>query len=224
MTITIVVADDQDLVRDGMKAVLDAEPDLEVVGEAADGAEAVRVVAGTKPDLALLDIRMPVLDGIEATRRILAAADPPYVMVLTTFDLDEYVIAALEAGASGFLLKDAPRVRIVEAVHQVLQGEAFLAPSVTSRLIEHFVQSQPPASKDGRIDLLTSREADVLLLIARGLTNAEIAQSLFIGESTVKSYVANIFSKLGARDRVNATIIAYDGGLVGRNTDRVRRR
>src|SRR3954468_10878340 len=158
MTTAIVIADDQDLVRDGIRAVLDAEPDLDVVGEAADGAEAVRVVATTKPDLVLIDIRMPVLDGIEATRRILAAPDAPYVMVLTTFDLDEYVIAALGAGASDYLLKDAPRQRIIEAVRQVLNGEAFLAPSVTSRLIEHFLGSQPPPEGTHKVDLLTNRE------------------------------------------------------------------
>lgn len=220
---TVVVADDQDLVRDGIKAVLDAEPDLQVVGEAADGAEAVRVVAATEPDLVLIDIRMPVLDGIEATRRILAAADAPYVMVLTTFDLDEYVLAALEAGASGYLLKDAPRERIIDAVRQILHGEASLAPSVTSRLIDHFLHSQPVARGDARIDLLTSRETDVLVLIASGSTNAEIARSLFIGESTVKSYVANIFGKLGARDRVQATVMAYDSGLVGPHNNRVGR-
>jgi DNA-binding NarL/FixJ family response regulator len=167
---------------------------------------------------------MPNLNGLEATRQILGSSDdPPRVIVLTTFDLDEYVLAALEAGASGYLLKDAPRERIIEAVRQVLDGEAFLAPSVTSRLIEHFLHGQPATRADGRIHLLTSRETDVLVLIASGSTNAEIARSLFIGESTVKSYVANIFGKLGARDRVQATIIAYDSGLVGRNKHGVRR-
>jgi DNA-binding NarL/FixJ family response regulator len=214
MTTRVVIADDQDLVRDGLKAVLETDPDLKVVGEATDGVEAVRVVAATSPDVALIDVRMPILDGIEATRRILAERESPRVLILTTFDLDEYVLAALQAGASGFLLKDAPRAGILEAVHRIAAGEFMLAPPVTRRLIEHYVRTHPATGRDDRIDLLTDRETSVLTLLARGLTNSEIAQTLFIGESTVKSYVANIFSKLGARDRVQATIVAFNSGLV----------
>jgi DNA-binding NarL/FixJ family response regulator len=214
MTTRVVIADDQDLVRDGLKAVLETDPRLKVVGEASDGAETVRVVARTSPDVALIDIRMPILDGIEATRRILTQREPPRVLILTTFDLDEYVLAALQVGASGFLLKDAPRDSILEAVHKIAAGDFVLARPVTRRLIEHYVRTQPATVRDDRIDLLTDRETSVLTLLARGLTNAEIAQALFIGESTVKSYVANIFSKLGARDRVQATIMAFNSGLV----------
>ena len=214
MTTRVVIADDQDLVRDGLKAVLETDPHLQVVGEASNGLEAVRTVARTSPDVALIDVRMPILDGIEATRRILAEPQAPRVLILTTFDLDEYVLAALQAGASGFLLKDAPRAGILQAVHRIAAGEFILAPEVTRRLIEHFVRTQPATGRDDRIDLLTDRETSVLTLLARGLTNAEIARSLFIGETTVKSYVANIFRKLGARDRVQATIVAVNSGLV----------
>lgn len=214
--IRVVVADDQPVVRSGFRAILDAQPDLEVVGEAADGAEAVAVARRVQPDVALLDIRMPVLDGIEATRRLAGAgvADPVAVLVMTTFDLDDYVYEALRAGASGFLLKDVTREELVVAVRQVARGDALLAPSVTRRLIESFTRRPPNLGPDPTLAGLTPREDEVFRLLARGLTNAEIAADLFLGEATVKSHVAHVLMKLGVRDRVHAVIRAYEAGVV----------
>jgi len=212
---TVLLVDDQLLVRTGFRLILDLEPDLTVVGEAADGAEAVRVVAETHPDVVLMDIRMPVLDGIEATRKLSEAGSASRVLVLTTFDLDEYVYEAMRAGASGFLLKDAPREQLVAAVRVVARGESLLAPSVTRRLVERFVRLPAPSSTvPERLRMLSAREQDVLRLLARGLSNAEIACSLVVGEATVKTHVARLLSKLGVRDRIQAVILSYETGFV----------
>ncbi len=210
--IRVVIADDQPLVRTGLRMILSSEPDIEVVGEAADGAEAVEVCARLRPDVALIDVRMPVLDGIEATRIVTVVTDPPRVLVLTTFDLDEVVYDALRAGASAFLLKDAPEERLTTAIRVVAEGGSLFAPSVTKRLIEQFTRRAPitPPSTDG----FTAREKDVLRLVARGLSNAEIAHELFITENTVKTHVARVLVKLGVRDRVQAVVAAYESGLV----------
>jgi DNA-binding NarL/FixJ family response regulator len=215
--ISVLLCDDQELVRAGLDMLLAGEPDVRVVGQAADGLEAVRLAAELDPDVVLMDVRMPGLDGIEATRRIRAAAEPDRarVVMLTTFDLDEYVFGALRAGASGFLLKDAPRERILEAVHRVAEGDALVAPSVTRRLIEHFVSPEPAAvRRPAELDLLTPREAEVFELIGRGLSNAELAGRLVVSEKTVKTHVGRILAKLGLRDRVQAVILAYEAGLV----------
>jgi DNA-binding NarL/FixJ family response regulator len=213
--IRVVIADDQALVRDGMRMMLTVEPDIEVVGEAGDGREAVEVVRHTAPDVVLMDVRMPELDGIEATRRLVAAASPSRVLVLTTFDLDEYVYAAMLAGASGFLLKDARREQLVAAVRTVVSGDLLVAPAVTRRLVEDFCRRPPPTAgiPEAAADL-TDRELDVARAIARGLSNAEIAQELYLGETTVKSHVANILAKLSLRDRVQIVVFAYESGLV----------
>jgi DNA-binding NarL/FixJ family response regulator len=215
VTIRVLVVDDEELVRTGLRMILEVEPDLEVVGTAADGAEAVTAVAEHAPDVVLMDIRMPRVDGLEAVRRLLRS-DPPAtckVVILTTFDLDEHVYEALSAGASGFLLKDAPAGQLVHAIRVVAAGDALLDPSVTRRLIANF--SRPPAAPDrDRLGDLTPREAQVLTLLAEGLSNAEIAQRLYVGESTVKTHVARILTKLSVRDRVQAVVAAYRGGLV----------
>lgn len=211
--IRTLIVDDQDLVRDGIRAVLEATPDIAVVGEARDGAEAVRLARSLGPQVVLLDIRMPGMDGLEATEHLVALDDPPRVLVLTTFDLDEYVFRALRAGASGFLLKDVHRDRLVDAVRAVAAGESLLASAVTRRLIEHYVATAPPSPAASALRLLTPREAEVLRLIARGQSNAEIAATLFLGESTVKSYVSNLLAKLGLRDRVHAVVFAYESGF-----------
>jgi DNA-binding NarL/FixJ family response regulator len=210
--IRVVLADDQPLVRAGLRMILATEPDLEVVGEAATGREAVELCAETRPDVVLMDVRMPVLDGIEATRQVTALPVPPRVLVLTTFDLDEIVYDALRAGASGFLLKDAPEDRLTAAIRVVADGGSLFAPSVTRRLIEEFAQrrSSPPLPVRG----LTDRETDVLRLVAAGLSNTEIAGRLYITENTVKTHVARILSKLGLRDRVQAVVLAYESGMV----------
>lgn len=209
----VLVVDDHALVRSGITGLLEAA-DLEVVGEAGDGAEAVEAVVRLHPDVVLMDIRMPGLDGIEATRRIVRGDDPPRVLVLTTFDLDEYVYRALKAGASGFLLKDAPPDRLVEAVRTVARGEALLAPALTRRLIERYLAApQPRLGSDPR-DGLTPRETEIWLLIARGLSNLEIGQSLFLSEATVKAHVTRLLAKLGVRDRVQAVVAAYESGVV----------
>jgi DNA-binding NarL/FixJ family response regulator len=217
MTIRVVVVDDQPIVRAGFQTILDAQPDIDVVGEAADGVESVATVERLRPDVVVMDIRMPELDGIAATRRITAldASPPTRVLVLTTFDVDDYVYEALRAGASGYLLKDATRDELVNAVRTVADGDALLAPSVTRRLVEEFVRRPEPASRDvAELDVLTPRERDVLEQLARGRSNAEIAQHLFVGEATVKSHVAHVLTKLQLRDRIQAVILAYELGIV----------
>src|SRR5215469_5639005 len=215
MTIRVLVADDQELVRAGLCVILDATDGIAVVGEAADGAAAIAKVAEQRPDVVLMDIRMPGMDGLEATRLITAEPDPPKVVMLTTFDLDDYVYEALRSGASGFLLKDSPRGDLIAAVRAVAAGDALLAPSVTRRLIEAFArrpaQTTPSPSQ---LASVTARERDVLLLLARGRSNAEIARALFVSEATVKTHVASLLAKLGLRDRVQAVILAYETGLV----------
>jgi DNA-binding NarL/FixJ family response regulator len=214
MVVRVVVADDQELVRSGLAMIVDAQPDLEVVGEAADGDEAVRVARRERADVVLMDIRMPGVDGIEATRRLAGegVADPVKVVILTTFDLDEYVFAALRAGASGFLLKDLRRDDLVHAVRVVAAGDALLAPSVTRRLVADYARRPVPAT---RVAHLTPREQEVLVLVGEGANNAEIAQRLIVGEATVKTHVGRVLMKLNLRDRVQAVIYAYETGLVG---------
>lgn len=213
MTVRVVIADDQHLIRAGLRMILAAEDDIDVVGEAADGAGAIAVCAAERPDVVLMDVRMPGIDGIEATRAITAEPDAPRVLVLTTFDLDDVVYDALRAGASGFLLKDAPEERLTTAIRVVAEGGSLFAPSVTRRLIEEFsrrgARQQAPA-----LDVLTDRETEVLRHVARGLSNAEIATELFVSENTVKTHVARLLMKLGLRDRVQAVVLAYESGLV----------
>jgi DNA-binding NarL/FixJ family response regulator len=210
----ILIADDQELVRTGFRVVLDAEPDLEVVGEAADGLAAIEAVNSLHPDVVLMDIRMPNLDGIEATRRIAASDGSPHVLVLTTFDLDDYVYEALRAGASGFLLKDARAEELCNAVRTVAAGEALLSPAITRRLIESYTRRPPPTERPSALAELTPREVEVLKLIARGLSNAAIAGELIVADATVKTHVARIFSKLDLHDRAQAVVLAYESGLV----------
>ena len=212
--IRVLLADDEELVRTGLRMILDAEPDITVVGDAADGAEAVVRAEELAPDVVLMDIRMPRLDGLEATRRIAATTDGPKVVILTTFDLDEHVYAALAAGASGFLLKDAPASQLVHAIKVATAGDALLAPSVTRRLIARFTASQPPPRPELPVDL-TARETEVLGLMAEGLSNAEIAARLVLGDATVKTHVARVLAKLGVRDRVQAVVFAHRSGMVG---------
>jgi DNA-binding NarL/FixJ family response regulator len=212
----ILIVDDQAMVRTGFRMILESEEDIDVAGEAADGAEAIDRARELQPDVILMDIRMPKLDGLEATRRILAGAAPnAKVLVLTTFDLDEYVYESLRAGASGFMLKDAPPEQLVEAIRIVASGDSLLAPSVTRRVIEGFVQGRP--SRDGpppELESLTARELEVLQALARGCSNAEIAKELFVSETTVKTHVARVLQKLNLRDRVQAVVLAYESGLV----------
>jgi DNA-binding NarL/FixJ family response regulator len=213
--IRVLVADDQAMVRAGFRMILDAEPDIEIVAEAGDGAEAVELASRYTTDVVIMDIRMPKLDGIEATRRLLDRTESTHVLILTTFDLNDYVYEALRAGASGFLLKDAPPERLVEAIRVVASGEALLAPSITRRVIEEFARRPPP--RDGlpaELGDLTAREVEVLGLVARGRSNAEIAKELFLGETTVKTHVARILQKLRLRDRVQAVVLAYETGLI----------
>jgi len=221
MTIRVVVVDDQALVRTGLRMILDNDADIEVVGEAGDGADAVDVVARTSPDVVLMDIRMPEADGVEATSRIAArfGAAGPRVLMLTTFDLDEYVYAALKAGASGFVLKDALAADLLSAVRVVADGHAVLAPTVTRRLLERFVDGvvDHDPGRSAKLALLTAREREVLELLARGLSNAEIATRLCLSEGTVKTHVGHILAKLELRDRVQAVVFAYESGLI-RNT------
>ncbi|UNK72307.1 response regulator transcription factor [Microbacterium sp. H1-D42] len=219
MTIRVLIADDQGMVRAGFAALLDAHDGIEVAGQAANGAEAVAMAARLEPDVVLMDVRMPELDGIAATRRILGPSFPaarvPRILMLTTFDIDDYVYDALEAGASGFLLKDALPEELVQAVRVIAAGDALLAPSVTRRMIEHFSARRPrPATAKPALAELTDREREVLALIGRGRSNSEIAAELFIAEQTVKTHVGKVFQKLALRDRVQAVILAYDAGLV----------
>ena len=214
MSIRVLIADDQELVRTGFRMILTGEPDITVVGEAGDGLAAVELARGLGVDVVLMDIRMPGIDGIEATRRLGAAGSSARVLILTTFDLNEYVYEALRAGASGFLLKDAPAAQLVTAIRVVADGEALLAPSITRRLIAEFAQRPAPSARPAAMEELTQRELEVLQLIARGLSNAEIAKELFVGDATVKTHVARILMKLELRDRVQAVVAAYESGLV----------
>ena len=215
MTIRVVVADDQGIVRSGFSILLNAQPDIEVVGEAVNGQEAIARVAELSPDVILMDVRMPVLDGLQATRQITAMIDPPKVLVLTTFDLDDYVYQALRWGASGFLLKDASAEELANAVRVVASGDALLAPGVTRRLIAEFARLGAPRGPSRRqLDDLTERETEVLALVARGMSNAEIAGRLVVAEQTIKTHVSRILMKLGLRDRTQAVVLAYETGLV----------
>jgi DNA-binding NarL/FixJ family response regulator len=216
VSIGVLIADDQALVRTGFRMILSAEEDIEVVGEAVDGREAVALARELNPDVVLMDIRMPELDGIEATRRIVerAADGGPRILMLTTFDLNEYVYKALRAGASGFLLKDVPAQQLAAGVRMVAAGEALLAPSITRRLIEEFAATPEAAPPPPGLDELTPRELEVFRLIARGLSNAEIADELVVSDATVKSHVAHVLMKLNLRDRVQAVVLAYEAGVV----------
>ena len=211
--IRVLIADDQALMRTGFRMILDAQDDIEVVGEALDGADAIRRFEALSPDVVVMDVRMPTMDGIDATRRLSALDRPARVLILTTFDLDEYVYEALRAGASGFLLKDRPPEELVAAVRVIASGEALLAPSVTRRLIEEFAR-RAPAVKPTELDELTEREREVLVLMARGLSNAEIARALFVAETTVKTHVGRVLHKLRLRDRAQAVVLAYESGFV----------
>jgi DNA-binding NarL/FixJ family response regulator len=216
MTLRLAIVDDQGMVRAGFRSLLEGEDDFEVVGEAGNGEEAVAMVAELVPDVTLMDIRMPVLDGIAATRRIVESGVQTKVLVLTTFDLDEYVFEALRAGASGFLLKDAPAEELAAAVRVVAAGESLLAPGVTRRVIDAFVRRPAPPStpRESRLELLTPREVEVLGLLARGFSNLDIAGKLFVSEGTTKTHVSNVLAKLGLRDRVQAVIFAYENSVV----------
>ncbi len=217
MTVTVLLADDQDLVRAGLAMILEAAQDLQVVGETGDGEQAVELGRRLEPDVVLMDVRMPGTDGIEATRRLLGPGGPAgtRVLMLTTFDLDEYVFDAFRAGASGFLVKDAPRAQIIEGIRAVAAGEALASPSVTRRLIERFADAPGPAPRPpAALDELTAREREVLELMARGLSNGELAERLVLSEKTVKTHVGRILMKLGLRDRVQAVVLAYEAGVV----------
>lgn len=215
MTIRVLVADDQDLIRDGLAAIIDSQHDLAVVGVAADGAEAIRAARDLRPDITLMDIRMPGTDGLEATRQLLADEPPATrVVVLTTFDEDDLVVQALQLGASGFLLKDLPRQHLVDALRAVHDGDLRIAPSITRRLVERRLDRGTDAARTRVLERLTEREADVLRLVATGLTNSEIAGELFLSESTVKTHVSRLLQKLTVRDRVQLVILAYESGLV----------
>jgi DNA-binding NarL/FixJ family response regulator len=213
--IRVVVADDQALVRGGFRLILQTQPDIEVVGEAADGREAVARTREQRPDVVLMDIRMPGMDGLEATRRLMTTQNPPRVLMLTTFDLDEYVYDALRAGASGFLLKDVRPEQLADAVRAVAAGDTLLAPAITRRLVEQYLRRPPPGARTPLgLGELTNRELDVLRLVARGKSNQQIAGTLFLGESTVKTHLTHLFAKLGLRDRAQAVVLAYESGLI----------
>ncbi len=217
MSVRVVIADDQALVRAGFKMILEAEPEIDVVGEAEDGVEAVELIKQLKPDVALMDIRMPRLNGLEATREIVNGGGdtPTRVLMLTTFDLNEYVYEALRAGASGFLLKDVPAEQLVAGIQVVARGEALLAPSITRRLIEEFARNQPvERTPPKEVEELTTREMEVFKLLSRGMSNAEVAAELFVSETTVKTHVGHVLTKLELRDRVQAAVFAYESGLV----------
>ena len=217
MTVRVLIADDQQLVRAGFRMILADEPDIEVVGEASNGADAIAAAAELSPDVVLMDIRMPEVNGIEATRQIVSRGGTPRtsVLILTTFDLDEYVYDALRVGASGFLLKDVPAHQLIAGVRMVSEGEALLAPSITRRLIEEFSLSRASVSVLPGLDALTPREFDVFRLVARGMSNKEIARELILGENTIKTHVTRILMKLKARDRVHLVVLAYEGGIAG---------
>jgi DNA-binding NarL/FixJ family response regulator len=216
MTVRVLIADDQQLVRTGFRMILEAEPDIEVVGEATNGLEAVATARELSPDVVLMDIRMPELDGISATRQVLAQRGEhrPRVLILTTFDLDEYVYDALRAGASGFLLKDTPASQLAAGVRVVANGDALLAPTITKRLIEEFAAAAPHGQPPPGLGELTPRELEVFRLVARGRSNPEIAADLFIAETTVKTHITRLLMKLGLRDRVQAVVLAYEAGIV----------
>ncbi len=213
--IRVLVADDQALVRGGFRMILESQKDIEVVGEAADGREALEQARTLEPDVVLMDIRMPELDGLEATRQLAAVDGAPRVLILTTFDLDEYVYEAMKAGASGFLLKEVRPEQLADAVRVIAAGETLVSPAITRRLIEEFVRRRPPGSgTPAEIAELTDRELEVLKLVARGLSNGEIAAELFLSEATIKTHITHVLAKLGLRDRVQAVVLAYESGLV----------
>ena len=220
MSIDVLIADDQALVRAGFRMILEADENLRVVAEAKDGAQAVEAARRTHPDIVLMDIRMPVMDGLEATRRIVAGNDSPHVLMLTTFDLDEYVFDALVAGASGFLLKDVAPEDLLAGIHIISRGDSLLSPSVTRRLIASFVRDHPrPPQPPPGLEELTPRELEILQLIARGLSNAEIAEQLVVSNTTIKTHVARVLDKLGLRDRVQAVVLAYETGVIRPGTE-----
>jgi DNA-binding NarL/FixJ family response regulator len=214
MSIRVLIADDEKLMRSGLRAILAAEPDIEVAGEAGDGLEAIASAERLRPDVVLMDVRMPNLDGLAATERLLARAEGVRVVMLTTFDLDEYVYEALRAGASGFVLKDAPADQLLTAIRVVAEGEALLAPSITRRLIAEYARRPRAAGRPDQLSELTERELEVMRLMAGGLSNAEIAEHLIVGEATIKTHVSRILAKLGLRDRTQAVVLAYESGLV----------
>jgi DNA-binding NarL/FixJ family response regulator len=217
MTIRVMLVDDQVLLRTGFRMVLAAQPDMEVVAEAGDGVEALQVLRGTEVDVVLMDVRMPKLDGVEATRRICSQPDPPKVLILTTFDLDEYAFSGLKAGASGFMLKDVPPGELLNAIRAVHSGDAVVAPSTTRRLLDRFAPMLPSTASEPRhkeLDRLTEREREVMILVAQGLSNGEIAARLVLSEATVKTHVGRILTKLNLRDRVQVVVLAYETGLV----------
>ncbi len=213
--IRVLVVDDQALVRGGFRLILESQPDLEVVGEAADGREALAMARELRPDVVLMDVRMPGMDGLEATRQLLSGREAPRVLMLTTFDLDEYVYDALRVGASGFLLKDVRPEQLADAVRVVADGDTLLAPAITQRLVQQYVRRvRPGTTRPAALDALTERELAVLRLMARGRSNAEIASELYLSETTVKTHVTHVFGKLGLRDRAQAVVLAYESGLV----------
>jgi DNA-binding NarL/FixJ family response regulator len=214
MSVRVLIADDQQLVRAGFRMILGTQPDIEVIGEATDGAQAIAITAELKPDVVLMDIQMPGIDGIEATRRILSREPATRVLMLTTFDLDEYVYDALRAGASGFLLKDVPPHQLAAAVRTVGDGDALLSPSITRRLIQEFAVSRAPRESPRELGELSPRELEVFRLLARGMSNREIADHLIVGETTIKTHVTRILTKLGVRDRVHAVVLAYETGAI----------
>jgi DNA-binding NarL/FixJ family response regulator len=218
VSIRVLLADDQALVRSGFRLILEARDDIEVVGEAENGAQAVELALRVDPDVILMDVRMPGMDGVEATRRLTATGSRARVVILTTFDLDEYVHEAIRAGASGFLLKDVQPAQLVDAVRVIAAGEALLAPTVTRRLLDRFAQSFPSEKAPASLEALTTRELEILRLVAGGRSNAEIAEQLVVSEATVKTHVSSVLRKLGLRDRVQAVVLAYDAGLVQPST------